>query len=201
MQLTATDVLVRKLATLAHWVPHLSLVIYQTDWPPLCVSREPRDAPAGETWTHVHPCQFRALLLRPQCGRRLRLGPTFGNDDAQLHIDVMAEESTTFDDAGLFTLPYDEHHCVIGFLTLASVPVPDAVVLPDAHELTCTWDVDGLPPLVSSVDEDLGTQLVSCSFPANDPRREELASATLFEAMVAAAVEEVAAVVESVAAR
>ncbi|MEM9563036.1 MAG: hypothetical protein AAGA93_10480 [Actinomycetota bacterium] len=182
--------MIRKLAVLAHWVPGVSLLIYQADWPPLQVTRSPWSAPDGEVWIPLNPCQFRAELLGMETGQCELIGPSLGDEYAELRINVVTSEPTTLDDTGLFTLPYDASHSAVMFATLASVTVaaPDTST---GKADTCLWDIDRPPPLHSSVDEDLGVQLISCSYHTNDTVRQELARTATFEAMLAASVDEV----------
>ncbi|MEM7091703.1 MAG: hypothetical protein AAF567_01775 [Actinomycetota bacterium] len=182
-------VMIRKYATLAHWVPGISLVVYQNDWPPIQVACMPSPSPDGEVWTFVHPCHFRAEVL--DTGNRSRLvGPSLGHPGSSAKVTVIAEEATEIDDAGLFTVRYDEIHSVVGFITLAAIEVGQAVPESECGGASCAWDLDA-PPMISSIDAALGTQMVSCSYRTEDAVRATLARNLVFEAMLAASVEEV----------
>lgn len=181
----------RKCATLAHWVPHLSLIVYQPNWPPILVSQSPQTAPSGEVWTHIHPCDFRAELMSGADQRVV--GPVLGRHNEAIKIVVMADANADvdFDNAGIFTLAFDDVHTAMGFATLASTQVPGGIPECQMATQTCQWCLDD-PPIALAVDPLLGTQLVSCTFPTNDPLRTPVAQHTLFEALMHASAEEVA---------
>ncbi|MEL6981143.1 MAG: hypothetical protein AAFO29_01835 [Actinomycetota bacterium] len=184
---------VRKAAVLAHWVPGISLLVSQPDWPGVMVSTTPWDMGDG-WWMPVDPCTFRrevgCLPGRPSG----IVGPRLGAEDTDLRIEVVTSGSTRFDDAGLFSLPFDEHHSAVGFSVLASIGLRRAAVSGQPETPTCLWDVDGPPQLLQNVDADLGVKLISCCYPSTDELRASLAREAMLEAMLSAGADEVATV-------
>ncbi|MEM9566156.1 MAG: hypothetical protein AAGA93_26280 [Actinomycetota bacterium] len=190
---------IRKAAALACWVPGVSLVVYQSDWPPLLVATSPQRPPDGEVWIPISPYEFRSVVLDTPGGATSRssrlVGPCLGRGEADVRVQVVADDETTLDDAGLFVSDADRRQRAVGFATLAAVPGPEPVTtadtVPSQPDRPLTWDTDRSPPLMSRVDGELGIRLVSCTYPSADAVRAELAHAAAFDALLAASVDEV----------
>ncbi|MEM9132021.1 MAG: hypothetical protein AAF962_24285 [Actinomycetota bacterium] len=182
---------IHKLALLAHQVPGVSLIVYQPNWPPLLVALEPRASRQGEVWVHVDPSRFRRELVCPIREARRVIGPFLGDDDTEVRVDLVADRSTSFDEVGLFTTMGSGARSTVGFPTSASVLVPGAIV--SSHPSLVTDDTEssrGAPNLIATVDSGLGTQLITCSYPADDLVKAAEARVIAFEALVTASVDE-----------
>ncbi|MEM7323354.1 MAG: hypothetical protein AAF531_09735 [Actinomycetota bacterium] len=181
---------IRKAAALVHWVPGISLLVYQTDWPPLLVACAPQSPADGEVWMQLTPCQFRNELAQLPDGSSDLVGPSLCDEDADLRIDLVTDGSTMIDGAGLFSMPNGHDQRSIGFVTLAAVPFCD----PRPPTRSCLGralrSTEGLG-LTTVVDEALGVRLVSCSFPESDAVRGDRANAIMFDALLQASVEEI----------
>lgn len=187
---------VRKAAVLTHWVPNINLLVCQTDWPGILVSTAPWEIGDG-FWLSVDPCSFRQEVCALPDVPGATVGPNLGAEGTALQIEVVTSGSTRFDAAGLFTLPFDDHHSAVGFPALASVAI-DAAESSDVNEPpTCVWDVNGQPQLQQSVDLELGVKLISCYYPTEDETRARLAREAVLDAMFAAGADEVASLAAS----
>ncbi len=184
---------VRKAAILAHWVPGISLLVSQSDWPGLQVTTTPWAMDDG-WWTPIDPCRFR----REVCGLPERPSPVVGHslgaDDAALQIEIVTSGTTSYDDAGLFTLPFDEHHSAVGFPMLADISVGPTLTEGSPESPTCRWDIDERPQLLQNVDAELGVKLISCCYPTDDELRAHLAREAALDALLSTGADEVAMV-------
>lgn len=188
--------MLHKAAVLARWVSGVGFVVYQPDWPPLWVAASQRRPCGGEVWISLLPGRFRHELLGSSIwpGRPSRLiGPFIGGEGVDLRVQIVVDQATTVDRAGLYItegLAYQS----VSFATLTAVPVAAAgspVEAAASSGLSGGWNPRQSPPLFSRIDDELGIRLVTCSYPAADPLRAELAHAATFEAMITASVEEI----------
>ncbi|MEM7322957.1 MAG: hypothetical protein AAF531_07720 [Actinomycetota bacterium] len=185
---------VRKAAILAHWVPGISLLVSQSGWPGLQVTTTPWDM-GDDAWLTVHPCQFRhEVCALPETPSTV-VGPTLGTDDSELQIEVVTSGLTRFDDAGLFTVPFDTHHSAVGFSMLSEVPIDLELEAGGTdHRATCQFPIDQQPDLTQNVDIGLGMKLVTCCYPTEDLQRAEAAREAVLELLFTAGADEVAMV-------
>lgn len=181
----ASPLTIRKAATIAHWVPGVDLLVYQTDWPPLSVSTQQRTAPDGEVWLHVHPCLFRHALTTTDDSQDFGIGPTLGRSPARLEID--ARETTKLHPSGLFEFEHGHDRTLLGFVTMAEIPIP--VALTDAAGGTAACKLDATP------DPILETQLISSTHLRGDGELAESVTEHVMDALVAMAADEAITVI------
>ncbi|MEM9514315.1 MAG: hypothetical protein AAGA42_05605 [Actinomycetota bacterium] len=181
---------IRRAASLALGVTGISLVVYQTNWPPVLVSRTPHAAPTGEVWIHARPCQVRHELCGTPVAQRVLLGPTLGVTEADVHIELIVNDGTTVDAAGLFTVRHDDRRSEVGFVAPAWMSIPERF-----EAAAC----DGCPrrrtvmppPVVGRPDHGLGTRLVSWVYPTHNYLLATSVRGTAFDTMLAMTVDEV----------
>ncbi|MEM9607869.1 MAG: hypothetical protein AAGA99_10645 [Actinomycetota bacterium] len=181
---------IRKAAALAHRLPGVSLVVRQTDWPPLLVSDEPWSPPDGQVWIEVSPTCFRDELRRLDDGASRLVGPSLLDADADVGIEVHTDGVADVDDFGLFVI---EASCEVrwtGFATLAAISVPAPTIERPGRPSPRVRRCDRQCPLVSTLDIGLGTQLIGCSYVAADDDHAEAARTTIIDALVSATVDE-----------
>lgn len=187
-------VAVTKAAALVAGVPGVGAIIHQTDWPPIHVTRQAARCPAGQVWIPLSPERFRSELLLPP-EERSTIGPTLGDEGTrvrvELRVEVRAVGSTTLDDSGLFTRRLDGARRAVGFAALAQVAISGITAGPRDCVGPDGCHIEGWPRMVTEVDLELGTQLATWPFPANDGSQTKLARAMAMDALLRTSVEEI----------
>ncbi|MEM9200907.1 MAG: hypothetical protein AAGC53_04580 [Actinomycetota bacterium] len=184
-------VVLRKATIMALTVPDLSFIVYQTDWPPLFVSAGSTSAPPGEVWMTVCPSMFRAVLIGEHDGDAERVvGPTLGDEECEIQIDLVPNGSTEVDAAGVFAVTGDEGFGVVGFAAAAAGSCFDPAQPPLAETLPCGRVAEMAPPSVVEVDVDLGVGVAGWKYALRDQPAEQLARHFAFESLLAMSVDE-----------
>ncbi|MEM8745648.1 MAG: hypothetical protein AAGF91_03015 [Actinomycetota bacterium] len=185
MTIPLSVLMVRKAATLALALPEAGLVVYQTDWPPLLVSRRPWPAPDGEVWMRVCPFRFREQLGRRTEDARSLVGPSLGIEESDVHVDLVGSRATTVDAAGLVTSERVDDTSFLGFAVSSAVSIVDpAGCRPclDPHRTAGSLRI--------GVDHDLGTQLVSWRYRTSDVEHATATRHAARETLLTASVDE-----------
>ena len=186
----ASIIKVRRAASLALAAPDISLVVYQPNWPPVLVSASSSHAPAGEVWIHARPSQFREELCRRPATQRLLIGPALGVADVDVRIEVVTAGRTTVDAGGVFTIDFEDGHSETGFVGPSTVAVPAAGLCSTDCDQRCPRRSPELAPTVTKPDHDLGTKVITWSYPTWHLLLSHTVRAVAFGSMLAMTVDE-----------